>query len=117
MTGSNRAMELRASTYPLGSLAQRLDTYSKELFNRYTCTRKSPKVWFGQLSANVIWKITEDIWQSRNEAEHKDEKSRISNIKCDTEANTAIKDIYDRLPKNLQIIPHDDPQFFAKNVT
>ena len=66
--------------------------------------------------SNEIWKITEDMWKSRNEAEHKDEKSRI-NVERDTEANIAIEDIYDRLPRNLRILPHDDQQFFAKNVT
>ena len=75
-------------------------------------TRKSPKVWFGQLS-NEIWKITNDMWKSINEAEHKDKKSRI-NMERDEEVNTAIQDIYDRLPKNLRILPHDNQQFFAK---
>ena len=78
-------------------------------------TRKSPKVWFGQLS-NEIWKITTDMWTTRNEAEHKDEKSRI-NMERDEEVNTAIDDIYDRLPDNLRILPHDDQQFFAKKAT
>ena len=62
------------------------------------------------------------MWKTRNEAEHKDEKSRI-NMERDEEVNMgaiqdiyarAIQDIYDRLPKNLRILPHDDQQFFAK---
>ena len=75
-------------------------------------TRKSPKVWFGQLS-NEIWKITNALWTTRNEAEHKDEKSRI-NIERDEEVNRAIDDVYNRLPDNLRMLPHDDQQFFAK---
>ena len=53
------------------------------------------------------------MWKSINEAEHKDKKSRI-NMERDEEVNTAIQDIYDRLPKNLRILPHDNQQFFAK---
>ena len=75
-------------------------------------TRKCPRVWISKL-VNEIWKITEDMWKLRNEAEHKDEKSRVNkerNEKIDEKIDT----IYDKLPKNLRIMPHDDMQFFSK---
>ena len=53
------------------------------------------------------------MWTTRNAAEHKDEKSRI-NMERDEGVNTPIDDIYNRLPDNLRILPHDDQQFFAK---
>ena len=56
------------------------------------------------------------MWTTRNEAEHKDEKSRI-NMEHDEEVNMAIQDIYDRLPDILQILPHGDQQFFANKAT
>ena len=74
--------------------------------------RKCPQVWIGKLS-NEIWKITEDLWTLRNEAEHKDDKSRV-NQERNTKVNADIDDIYNKLPKNLRILPHDDMQFFSK---
>ena len=56
------------------------------------------------------------MWKTRNEAEHKDEKSRI-NMERDKEVNTAIDDLYNCLPDNLRMLPHDDQQFFAKKAT
>ena len=32
----------------------------------------------------------------------------------DEEVNKAIDDVYNRLPDNLRMLPHDDQQFFAK---
>ena len=78
-------------------------------------TRKSPKVWFGHFS-NKIWKITTDMWTTRNEAEHKDKNSRI-NMEHNEEVNMTIDNIYNHLPDNLQILPHDDQQFVAKKAT
>ena len=75
-------------------------------------TRKCPKVWIAKL-ANEIWKITEDLWTLRNEAEHKDDKSRV-NQERNTKVNEEIEEIYNKLPKNLRVLPHDDMQFFSK---
>ena len=62
---------------------------------------------------NEIWKITEDMWKLRNEAEHKDKQSRV-NKECNKKVDEQIDIIYDKLPNNLRIMPHDDMQFFSK---
>ena len=56
------------------------------------------------------------MWTTRNEAEHKDKNSRI-NMEHNEEVNMAIDNIYNHLPDNLQILPHDDQQFVAKKAT
>ena len=75
-------------------------------------TRKCPRVWISKL-VNEIWKITEDMWKLRNEAEHKDGQSRV-NKERNEKINDEIDIIYDKLPTNLRIMPQDDMQFFSK---
>ena len=103
-------MEIRPTANPVGIMGKRLGTNSGTIFKGYD--KMSTGVWIGKLS-NEIWKITEDLWTLRNEAEHKDDKSRV-NQERNTKVNADIDDIYNKLPKNLRILPHDDMQFFSK---
>ena len=102
-------MGLRPTANPVGPMGKRLGATSGTIFKGY---EKCPWVWIGKL-ANEIWKIKEDLWTLRNEAEHKDNKSRV-NQERNTKVNADIDEIYNKLPKNLRVLPHYDMQFFSK---